>query len=671
MPTTVPAPGKLERLGPLGAKLGEYLHLPCRRCFLGSALRLWLWNILAASLLHLPYVRGVETSGSVKAWVFLYTGMLTSALLVSLIPALLSIATALIWPRTAKHGLILVLALLWTCLHLALLVDTQIWSFFHYHFNGMHWALITNPDAGDSLHFSAADKLITGFEIVAIFVGQCFWLTRILRKAPTGFAPSSKRILLVVVLPILLLEKGIYAQADLMRDRRVTAQARVFPLYQPLTIKRIARDQFGFVLEDRPKVDLNGGGILLNYPISKPVFRDVIKQRPNIVVITIDSVRADMLAPETMPLLQQYIDAPANSARVFSDHYSGGNATRFGIFTLVYGLHGSYWHPFAAENTSPVLVNSLLELDYEMRVLSSASMSTPEFRSTAWVRIEDKVNDHLDGETPGDRDAALAVAFEGWLTDLEASGKEDTPLFAFAVLDAPHQTYSFPTPPADEKLFEPYMKTVNYKRLSKGASDEERVLIKNRYKNSVLHADRVVGDMIESLRAHGELENTILVVTADHGEEFWENGFWGHTSNSTKEQAGVPFVMSGPGIEPGIETRATSHIDLLPTLLELIGADPENRADWSLGLNLVALPGEQALRNDGVSTGTYRRRAVSGWSELGLDTPGGILVVPTQSHQGIVESRSKNWELLMDDSLVKSESKALLQLVMECGRFLR
>ncbi|MCA9002390.1 MAG: sulfatase-like hydrolase/transferase, partial [Planctomycetes bacterium] len=458
---------------------------------------------------------------------------------------------------------------------------------------------------------------------------------------------------------------------DLYRDRRVTALARVFPLYQRVTIKRMMQKRFGFKLEERAKIDLSGGGILLDYPLSKPTFAPAKGPRPNLVVITIDSVRADMLAPETMPHLQAYVDDPANGARIFEDHFSGGNATRFGLFSMIYGLHGSYWIPVYTESTSPVLVNSLMDLEYEMQVFATASMNYPELRSTAWVRMEDRVNDHLDGETPGERDASMAIAFEEWLTDLEARGADDQPFFSFCVLDAPHQTYSFPPPPEGAPLFEPYMETVHYRDLAKNATEEQKLLILNRYKNSVLHADRVVHQMVESLRNHGEWDNTILVITADHGEEFWENGFWGHTSNFTKEQVHVPFVMSGPGVPAGVEKRATSHVDLPATLLESIGADPAQRADWTVGQNLLHIPENQAQRNDANAPEGYRRRTISGWDLLGIDVPGGILVVPTETHRGLVEAWTHDWQPMLDDTLIQKEAAALSETALECRRFLR
>ena len=663
--------GKLRYLGPLGRALGKHLDQPGRGCFLGATVRFWIWNVVVAAILHYPYTDNVNTSGSFKAWSFMHLALVSNAFGLTFLPAFISTALALVWPRNAKRSLTTIFAAIWGLFLVAIVIDTQIWGIFRYHFNGMVWATMKNPGAGDAVHFSTSDMVSTGVEIVIILVAEWLLFRSLLKRAPRGFRPPSKRLLLMILVPIFLLEKGIYAHADLYRDRRVTALARVFPLYQRLTIKRLMRKRFGFVLEDRPKVDLSGGGILLDYPLAKPIFAETTTQRPNIVVIAIDSVRADMLTAATMPHLQAYVDDESNGARVFQDHYSGGNATRFGLFSMIYGLHGSYWIPVYTESTSPVLVDSLLDLDYQMQVLSTASMDYPELRSTAWVRMEEHVNDDLEGDTPGERDASMAIAFEDWLTKLEAEGKDDKPLFTFAVLDAPHQTYSFPDPPEGAPFFEPYMETVHYRDLAKNATDEEKQLIINRYKNSVLHADRVVHDMVESLRAHGEWENTILIITADHGEEFWENGFWGHTSNFTKEQAHVPFVMSGPGVKRGIETRATSHVDLAATLLELIGADPANRAQWTVGFNLLDLPADQAMVNDHSQPEGYRRRTISGWDLLGIDCPGGILVVPTETHRGLVEPWTHDWQPMMNDDLIKEEAEALSRTALECRRFLR
>ncbi|MCA9002575.1 MAG: hypothetical protein KDB61_11675, partial [Planctomycetes bacterium] len=93
------------RFGPPGRALAGYLAAPGRRCFLGASTRLWLWNVLAATLLHLPYLDNVNTSGSVKAWLFLHLAMVSSAFGLSLVVALISTLLALLWPRGKGRSL--------------------------------------------------------------------------------------------------------------------------------------------------------------------------------------------------------------------------------------------------------------------------------------------------------------------------------------------------------------------------------------------------------------------------------------------------------------------------------------------------------------------------------------------------------------------------------------
>src|SRR5262249_39351385 len=142
------------------------------------------------------------------------------------------------------------------------------------------------------------------------------------------------------------------------------------------------------------------------------------------------------------------------------------------------------------------------------------------------------------------------------------------PFFCFALLDSPHQTYDWPR---DETKFTPYVDAVDYLKMSRRPADADVAAVRNSYKNAVYFADGVAASMIETLKRHGIDDRTLVVVTGDHGEEFFENGFYGHTSNFTREQVHVTFVMSGPGIARGVETRPTSHVDLVTTLLEMLG----------------------------------------------------------------------------------------------------
>ena len=120
---------------------------------------------------------------------------------------------------------------------------------------------------------------------------------------------------------------------------------------------------------------------------------------------------------------------------------SGGNATRFGVFGMLYGLHGSYWFPFLGARRGPVLIDELATAGYEFGIFGSASMNYPELRATAWAAIPDNVHDQFPGTEPWQRDEEAGAAL---IEFLEARPVDSAPFFSFLLLDSPHQTYSYP-----------------------------------------------------------------------------------------------------------------------------------------------------------------------------------------------------------------------------------
>ncbi len=91
-------------------------------------------------------------------------------------------------------------------------------------------------------------------------------------------------------------------------------------------------------------------------------------------------------------------------------------------------------------------------------------------------------------------------------------------------------------------------------------------------------------------------QNTIVVITADHGEEFMEHGHLGHASNVSNVQTHVPLILSVPGLKPRRIDDLVQSIDIYPTLLGLVGIEPPS---WVQGLNLtdLMLGKPNALRN--------------------------------------------------------------------------
>jgi membrane-anchored protein YejM (alkaline phosphatase superfamily) len=87
---------------------------------------------------------------------------------------------------------------------------------------------------------------------------------------------------------------------------------------------------------------------------------------------------------------------------------------------------------------------------------------------------------------------------------------------------------------------------------------------------------------------------TILAITGDHGESFWDDGRFSHTSLLSVAQLHVPLILSIPGRGPRRIESVSSHVDVIPTLLDAagIGLDPSTYSD---GHSLLSQDTDQAL----------------------------------------------------------------------------
>jgi arylsulfatase A-like enzyme len=120
------------------------------------------------------------------------------------------------------------------------------------------------------------------------------------------------------------------------------------------------------------------------------------------------------------------------------------------------------------------------------------------------------------------------------------------------------------------------------------------------YDGEIRYTDTTIGMLLSAFKAAGRLENTIVVVTADHGEEFLEHGHKGHNQSLYQEVLRVPMVFSWPGkIAREQVTTPVSIVDIAPTLLSLVGAPPlpasSGRALFGKGGKPMARPTKPIL----------------------------------------------------------------------------
>lgn len=625
-----------------------------------AALTLWLVNVFLGVLVGTGYLVHLPEGLSARGWTFVVFGLVASIATLALLPAAVSWLTLRFATRALTGAWIQ--AFTGALFLSAMKVDTVVYSLLRYHFfSSAVFNVAVTSGSGDAVHLGGHVWLPVLVIMILLTTGEFFlwrfcYRRRLEAKSPREMESLFSRpaaIWGLALLSVIGVEKSMYAAADLDGDREVHNASDVLPGYAPVRVSQLFPEQLGDEDSNTLSVAIREKGAALAYPHAWPQL-DPEAQRMNVLILVVDSWRRDMLDPVVTPQLYEL----SRAGRRFEDHRSGGNGTRFGIFSMLYGLHGSYWFSALEERRSPVLLDVLADDGYDMQVYSSASMNFPEFRDCAWVNCLDSIHDEYQDEHVYDRDLAVAADFRKYVEGRESrrsAGAEIEPFFGFVLLDSAHQSYDYP----GEGAFQPAVEGIDYIELAHNQTPEFAETIFNRYRNALQFTDGVAADVIQSLRDSGEYENTLIIVTGDHGEEFQENGFWGHTSNFTPEQIETPFFLLGGVVEAGVEERSTTHLDIAPTVLEMLGADPAMRGQWCLGENLMNPPAE-------------RDCVVAGWGHVGVITDEFIYRVRMGGrHSTDISVYDRNWQPQNDaNERIEARAELLENLSEECERFL-
>ncbi|MEM1450943.1 MAG: sulfatase-like hydrolase/transferase [Planctomycetota bacterium] len=641
---------------------------PSRRDLGHGFLRLWLVNVFVGCLIGSLWFFDAPPDRApwIRAWSAL--GLVSSVALLALVPGALFAAIARWVPGTRRRWRLAcwMSALVGATFLVVLYTDTIVYRLLRYHFfDSAVLNVALTEGSGDAIVLRAyvwtTAIVVLGALTLAELACAVFFTRRVQALRARGdrahLLLRPRTVLLAGFLPTLAFSQSVGTAVDAARNREARRAVQPLPIAPSVPMARVLDPLLE--AEPVPALDLLPEDARLAWPAAAPSLPPGA-ERHSVCLVVLDSWRRDMRDAELTPRIAAFA---RDGARDFIDHVSGGNGTRHGLFSMLYGLHGSYWFPVLEARRSPVLIDALQEAGYDVRVFSSASMSFPELRPTAWSRVRE--NAILDAFPPGlvswQKDELVADAFEAWM-ELRRMKGDARPYFAFVLLDAPHQPYDNPGGP-----YAPAIEDLDYIELGRTTEGPElsalQVRVRNAYRNSVHHADATTGRILDAVSEFSDPERTITIVTGDHGEEFFECGFWGHTSSFSPEQIEVPFLLRGPGIEPGVEERPTSHLDVSCTLLELLGVDPALRPEYSLGASLLDPP-------------VGRARVAAGWSEVGLLTPSGIFVAPLTAPRLdgpslALECFDRRWRPLPDVAQrCQDESTALEGLARDCARFL-
>ena len=109
-----------------------------------------------------------------------------------------------------------------------------------------------------------------------------------------------------------------------------------------------------------------------------------------------------------------------------------------------------------------------------------------------------------------------------------------------------------------------------------------------KYISSVQFVDHQIGIFLDNFSERGLDENTILIITSDHGYELndYNTGYYGHSSNYSPAQMRVPLFIKWPGKQPTVIDHLTSHNDLPPTIINSVLGCKNSSLDFSSGHSL-------------------------------------------------------------------------------------
>ena len=306
-------------------------------------------------------------------------------------------------------------------------------------------------------------------------------------------------------------------------------------------------------------------------------------ERPNLLLISIDSLRSDHLglygySRNTSPV----IDRLGREGVFFSQALAPSSWTLPSHATLFTGQpprqHGVDAHNRGLSPEAVTLAEVLKAAGYRTAAFVSGPFLGGVYGFTRGFDVYDE-------STIGDEQTVHRAATSPRLEKLASTWLEESldqhpqsPFFVFLHMWDPHHDYA--RRESEDPAFDPdYEGDLSGEDIIKDprfnadmpARDLEHVIAL--YDEEIRYTDRHIGSIVELLRRRGVLDDTIVVVTSDHGEEFFEHGQRTHSNNLHDEVLRIPLVIRyPPRIAAGLEVeRQVRLMDVAPTVLGLAG----------------------------------------------------------------------------------------------------
>lgn len=359
---------------------------------------------------------------------------------------------------------------------------------------------------------------------------------------------------------------------------------------------------------------------------------------PNIIIISLDTLRADRLgcygySRDTSPNL----DRLAAQSFVFEECIAPSSWTLPSHATLFTGLppalHGAY--VFSA----PLLRDNFTTLSELAR---DAGYQTAAFTEGAYVGgalgfyqgFDLYSNAQQSGPSPRGQAKETFAHAQDWL-----DRHSDQPFMMFLHTYQIHWPYVPPDPYASKFTSSPVDSVKFFKEIREDDfsgtgfmvitnDPDKRQTLKDLYDAGISYTDALLGNLFTRIEQMGLLENTLIVVVSDHGEGFWEHGLASHGTVLYREMLHVPLIVRLPGKTPpaGRVSNLVALADVFPTVAKHMGVDHPVLGD-AYDLNPLMTGGASAIPRQTVTAHLSQEQL--NWVMVSVQNSTGRYIVTT------------------------------------------
>jgi len=355
-------------------------------------------------------------------------------------------------------------------------------------------------------------------------------------------------------------------------------------------------------------------------------------KRPNVVLITVDSLRADAIGATGAPSVRTpRLDELFRSGTVFSQAIANGPRTQASFPSILCSLYPLV----AGEREGLPLSATTLGEAFQRKAHDALGRRDLGALMLYQAAFQAEGGQYLSGEV---------IAGQG----LAWAREQDRPFFLWLHFMDVHFPYT-PLPGqrtwADRLGYMAALATMAVGRRRQAARE-----LRGLYDRRVEFLDTIVGGLLEGFRREGLDDRTVVVFTADHGERFWEHGGWAHGPDVYDELLRVPLLIRGPEVPAeNVVKDQVPLIGLAPTLLDLAGIPVPGSFQGRSFLPAVVGeggPGEESVFAEAMHSGQRESR-------MGV-----------QDRYRVMACRTPAWKLIADDEGSREE---LYDLVHDPG----